>query len=233
MPAELGLPPGTYGPGWHGVEPSGRHPGWPARLGPLVVRAGTLELRPPRLFDASAWSRVRLRDRVHLEDWEPTAPGRWEDRNTRSAWPAQWWALRALARRGQSLPFMIMVDGELAGQITVGNVVRGSLCSAWIGYWVASHLVKGGVATAAVALLADHCFAMAGLHRLEATVRPENTPSLRVLGKAGFRQEGLFRHYLDVAGAWRDHLCFALVAEDVPEGLTHRLVAEGRAAYPA
>jgi ribosomal-protein-alanine N-acetyltransferase len=210
----------------------GRHPGWPARLGPLVVGAGTVELRSPRLFDGANWSRIRLRDREYLESWEPSAPGRWEERNARAAWPAQWWALKSLARHGQSLPFVITVDGELAGQITVGNVVRGSLCSAWIGYWVASHLVKGGVATASVALLVDHCFAAAGLHRLEATVRPENAASVRVLTKAGFRQEGLFRQYLDVAGAWRDHLCFAIVNEDVPDGLAHRLVSEGRARLP-
>lgn len=170
-----------------------------------------------------------MRDRQHLESWEPTAPGSWADRNTTLAWPAQWSTLRALARRGMSLPFVITVDGAFAGQITVGNVVRGSLCSAWIGYWVASHATSGGVATAAVGLVVDHCFTAAGLHRLEATVRPENVASIRVLAKLCFRQEGVFLRYLDVAGGWRDHLCFALTTEDVPNGLVSRLVTEGRA----
>jgi len=111
-------------------------------------------------------------------------------------------------------------------------VVRGSLCSAWVGYWVGTHVAGGGVATAAVALVVEHAFAAAGLHRLEATVRPENTASLRVLGKLGFREEGLFRRYLDVAGSWRDHLCFALTTEDVPNGLVAGLIAEGRAQHP-
>jgi ribosomal-protein-alanine N-acetyltransferase len=202
------------------------------RLGPLAVPAGLVELRPPHLTDGPTWSRLRLRDRQHLENWEPSGVGRWEDRNSSLAWPSQWWALRALARSGQSLPCAITVDGEMAGQITVGNVVRGALCSAWIGYWVASHLVRGGVATAAVALLADHCFAEAGLHRLEATVRPENAPSIRVLTKLGFQQEGLFRRYLDVAGGWRDHYCFALTTEDATTGLVNRLVGQGRARFP-
>jgi [ribosomal protein S5]-alanine N-acetyltransferase len=219
------------GASWPDGELPGRHPGWRARLGPLRVGAGVVELRPPRLRDSGPWSRLRLRDRAHLEQWEPSAPGRWEDRNGGLAWPAQWWALGSLARRGQTLPFMITVDGELAGQITVGNVVRGSLCSAWIGYWVAAHLTRGGVATAAVALLTDHCFARAGLHRLEATVRPENAASLRVLEKLGYRQEGLFRRYLDVAGAWRDHLCLAMTADEAPGGVVNRLVAAGRATH--
>ncbi|MGH3437132.1 MAG: GNAT family N-acetyltransferase [Sciscionella sp.] len=208
---------------------TGRHPGWPGRLGPLSVPAGVLELRRPKLRDAGAWSRIRLRDKEHLDYWEPTAPGTWEERNAASAWPAQLIALRSLGRRGLSLPFVISVNGTLAGQITVGNVVRGSLCSAWVGYWVASDLVRGGVATAAVGLLVDHCFSAAGLHRLEATVRPENAASIRVLVKAGFREEGLFRRYLDVAGDWRDHLCFAITAEDAADGLVRRLITQGRA----
>jgi ribosomal-protein-alanine N-acetyltransferase len=140
-------------------------------------------------------------------------------------------ALRGLARRGQCLPFVIMVDGEYAGQITIGNVIRASLRSAWVGYWVSSTAVAGGVATAAVALVVDHALTAAGLHRIEATVRPENDPSIRVLTKAGFRQEGLFQRYLDVAGGWRDHLCFAITGEETGAGLVAKLVAEGRAEH--
>lgn len=207
----------------------GRHPGWPVRLGPIGVAAGVLELRPPRLFDASAWSRIRIRERSHLENWEPSAPGSWEERNGVLAWPSQWSALRSLARRGQTLPFMILVDGQVAGQVTVGNILRGSLRSAWVGYWVDSEVTGGGVATAATALAVDHSFRAAGLHRIEATVRPENQASVRVLTKLGFRQEGLFRRYLDVAGDWRDHICFAMTAEEAVDGLVGRLVQAGRA----
>ncbi|MDT8911310.1 GNAT family protein [Amycolatopsis sp. PS_44_ISF1] len=208
-----------------------RHPGWPGHPGRLRVPAGIVEVRPVRLRDAGEWSRIRLRDRGHLEQWEPTGIGPWPDRNAFWSWPSQWAALRGLARRGQCLPFTITVDGRFAGQITVGNVIRASLRSAWIGYWVSSEIVRGGVATAAVALVTDHAFEAAGLHRLEATVRPENNPSLRVLVKAGYRQEGLFERYLDVAGAWRDHLCFAVTKEEIGDGLVSRLVSTGRAGY--
>ncbi|MFC7341352.1 GNAT family N-acetyltransferase [Saccharopolyspora griseoalba] len=212
--------------------PIGRHPGWPARLGPLITSRGAVALRPPRLADAGAWSRTRLSDREYLQQWEPTAFGGWQERNSRMAWPAQWTALRGMARRGQMLPFAITVDGAFAGQLTVGNVVRGALRSAWIGYWVASGKAGGGVATAAVALATDHCFRRVGLHRLEATVRPENDRSVRVLEKSGFRREGLFKRYLDVAGAWRDHYVYALTTEDVPDGAVHRLIRTGGASRP-
>ncbi|MFR9731957.1 GNAT family N-acetyltransferase [Saccharopolyspora sp. MS10] len=208
-----------------------RHPGWPASPGPLRVAAGTVALRPTRLRDASAWSALRLRDRAYLQRWEPTTTGDWRDRNAVLAWPAQWSALRGLARRGSALPFAITVDGRFAGQLTIGNVVRGALRSAWVGYWVAESRSGGGVATAAVALAVDHCFTRAALHRLEATVRPENAPSLRVLEKTGFRREGLFERYLDVEGDWRDHYVFGLTAEDHPEGAVAALVRERRADY--
>lgn len=211
---------------------SSRHPGWPARLGPLRVRAGVVALRPPRLLDAGPWSRARLHDRRYLEQWEPAAPGSWEERNGGMAWPSQWSALRSLGRRGLSLPFAITVDDEFVGQITVGNVVRGSLCSAWVGYWVGAQRAGGGVATASVALVADHAFGPGRLHRLEATVRPENAASIRVLEKSGFRQEGLFRRYLNVSGDWRDHRCYALTAEEAADGVAGRLVAAGQAEVP-
>lgn len=214
-----------------GLGYGSKHPGWPVRLGPLQVRAGVVEIRKPRYRDAAEWSRIRIRDRAHLAPWEPTVPGSWAERNTRGAWFAQCSGLNALGRRGMSLPFVITVNGKFAGQVTVGNVVRGALCSAWVGYWVASDQVRGGVASAAVAMVVDHCFAEAGLHRIEATVRPENQPSIGVLTGLGFREEGLFRRYLDVAGDWRDHLVFATIADEVGSGLVAAMVRSGRADY--
>ena len=69
------------------------------------------------------------------------------------------------------------------------------------------------------ALAIDHCFAAVGLHRVEVNIRPENTASLRVVEKLGFRQESNHERYLHIDGEWRDHLGFALTADDVPEGL--------------
>jgi ribosomal-protein-alanine N-acetyltransferase len=128
------------------------------------------------------------------------------------------------------LPFAVTVDGVLAGQVMIGNVVREPLLSAYVGYWIDSAVAGQGVTTAAVALVVDHCFGRVGLHRLEATVRPENVASLRVLAKLGFRKEGLFKRYLDVDGAWRDHYCFAVTVEDLGSStLVGRLLADGRA----
>jgi [ribosomal protein S5]-alanine N-acetyltransferase len=215
-----------------GSGPDSRHPGWPARLGPVRVAAGQVALRPVRLRDGPVWSRLRLRDEDYLRVWEPDAEGTWAERFTTMSWPVMCSGLRATARRGQALPFTITLDGRFAGQLTLGNVVRGSLRSAWVGYWVESDAAGGGVATGAVALAVDHAFGPVGLHRVEATVRPENAASIRVLAKLGFRDEGLLRRYLEVDGAWRDHRLLAMTRDEVGAGLVSRLINSGHARHP-
>ena len=102
------------------MEP--RRPGWPAVLGPLVVPAGVVLLRPVRLRDAQHWSRIRLRDREYLERWEPTQAGDWAERNAAWAWLSQWSTLRRLAKHGQCLPFAITVDGGFDVALVAGRI---------------------------------------------------------------------------------------------------------------
>lgn len=130
------------------------------------------------------------------------------------------------ARAGQILPFAVTHSGDFCGQLTVGGITWGSLCSAHVGYWLDEALAGRGVMPTAVALAVDHCFGVLGLHRIEINVRPENAASLRVARKLGFREEGLRRQYLHIAGAWRDHISFALVRDEVPEGLLRRWTAQ-------
>lgn len=190
-----------------------------------------MRLRPVRLRDGAQWSRIRLADQAHLEPWEPVAEVNWEVRHAISSWPSICSGLRAEARKGRMLPFVIELDGQFCGQLTIGNVTHGALRSAWIGYWVAKDVTGGGVATAALALGVDHGFGRVRLHRIEATVRPENAPSRAVLAKAGFREEGLLQRYLEVDGAWRDHLLVAVTVEEIQGSATSALIRSGRASW--
>lgn len=208
------------------------HPGWPSPVGPLRVPAGTVRLRPSRLRDGAHWSRIRLAERDKLEQWEPSAEADWAVRHSVSAWPAMHSGLRAEARRGRMLPYVIELDGRFRGQLTIGNVTHGSLRSAWIGYWVSGDVTGGGVATGALAMGLDHCFGPVGLHRVEATVRPENAASRRVLAKVGFREEGLLKRYLNVDGDWRDHLLVAMTVEETDGSVVAGLVRRGLAGWP-
>ena len=129
------------------------------------------------------------------------------------------------ASRGEMLPFAVDIDGQLAGQMHVFNIVRGALRSAGAGYWISQRYAGRGVTPFALAMAIDHAFDELRLHRVEVNIRPENAASLRVVAKLGLRDEGLRRAYLHVDGAWRDHRTFAVTAEEVPDGLLARWLA--------
>ncbi|MFT4202104.1 GNAT family N-acetyltransferase [Gordonia sp. (in: high G+C Gram-positive bacteria)] len=207
------------------------HPGWPARVGPLHVAAGDVALRPVKMRDGADWSDLRIRNQDFLVPWEPTSDGNWAARHHRSSWPALYSVLKAEAKRGAVLPFVIEVDGRYVGQLTIGNVQRGAVRNAWIGYWVDRAQTGRGIATAAVALGVDHAFGPVGLHRLEATVQPANGASRAVLTKVGFRHEGMLERYMDVNGRWRDHDLFALTTEEIAGSAAENLVRSGRAGF--
>jgi [ribosomal protein S5]-alanine N-acetyltransferase len=177
---------------------------------------------PLQRGDARDWSRVRAANQDWLAPWEPSAGAAWPDRHSPAAFRALRRASSQRARAGTALPFALRYQGRLAGQVTVDNIVRGALRSGHLGYWLDRAVAGRGVASLAVALVCDHAFGPVGLHRLQADIRPENGPSRRLVERLGFRQEALFRSYLDIDGAWRDHLGYALLAEDVPGGVLAR-----------
>ena len=190
---------------------------WPATL-----RDGEVELRPLRMRDAVAWSEVRIANEAWLAPWEPSAHGTWAERYAPAAFAPLLRQLRRQAREGTTMPFAVTYGGRLVGQATAGNIWRGSLNSCFLGYWVDGRYAGRGIAPTAVALLTDHCFSAARLHRVEANIRPENAASRRVVEKLGFREEGRRERYLLIDGEYRDHLCYALTVEEVPEGLLRR-----------
>ena len=183
-----------------------------------VLRSGAIGIRPIRLRDARSVERELVEGRSWMREWEATSPRGSVGFDTRGSIRA----LQQNARTGQGLPFVIEVDGELAGQLNVTAVSYGSLSSATIGYWIAERFAGRAATPTAVALATDHCFQALGLHRMEICIRPENAKSLRVVEKLGFRYEGLKRRYIHINGDWRDHFCFGLVTEEVPEGVLRR-----------
>jgi ribosomal-protein-alanine N-acetyltransferase len=63
-------------------------------------------------------------------------------------------------------------------------------------------------------LMLDFAFGVLKLHRLEANIQPTNTPSIRLVKRMGFRNEGTARRYLKIRGAWQDHQRWAILAEE-------------------
>ncbi|MEI4273090.1 GNAT family protein [Klenkia sp. LSe6-5] len=184
-------------------------------------------LHPLRRGDAQAWSALRRENEAWLAPWEPSSPGSWTERHTPAVYRAMRRAVGRRARAGSSLPFAVRHRGRLVGQVTLDNVVRGAMRSAHVGYWLDRAAAGQGVASLAVALVCDHAFGPVGLHRIQADVRPENARSCRLVERLGFREEGLLRSYLHIDGDWRDHRCYALLAEDHPAGVVAHLRRSG------
>ncbi|GAB3622954.1 GNAT family protein [Mariniluteicoccus endophyticus] len=210
------------------------------RQWPVELRHGGVVLRPLRNSDAREWLEVRRANREWLRPWEATVPPGAEPGPP--TFRALVRTLTTQAKDGRTLPWAVWWDESLgadwrvrprlAGQLTVSGILRGSAQSAQVGYWVDERLAGRGIIPTAVALATDHCFRRLGIHRMEVAIRPENVKSLRVVKKLGFREEGLRPAYLHIDHAWRDHLVFALNAEEVPEGLLARHLARQSADTP-
>ena len=217
MPAPSGVVPMDHGA--RGVEGTvvNRRQRWP-----VTLREREVVLRPLRLRDASVLREVRARNEEWLRPWEPTYPEMPVNVNGLAPYVAMLQSIRREARQGLSMPWAILFEDRFVGQLTVGAITWGSARSAQVGYWIDSAFAGHGITPTAVALAVDHSFFGVGLHRIEASIRPENRASRRVVTKLGFRDEGVRRRQLHIDGAWRDHICYAITAEEVPQGMMHR-----------
>lgn len=105
-------------------------------------------------------------------------------------------------------------DDAIVGVFNFSEIVRGSFHSAYLGYYAfAPHAGTGHMADGlALALL--FAFRTLKLHRVEVNVQPRNKRSHALVLGAGFVREGFSRRYLRIAGRWRDHVRYAILAED-------------------
>ena len=188
------------------------------------VRDGALkfdlvELRQLKKSDARKLQALLIKDRAWLSPWEATTPGIRYPVDARDL-------VRNLLyqqRKGTGLAFIIEVDGALAGQINVANILYGSVSSATVGYWIGEDFAGRGATPIAVSLTVDYLFDELGLHRVEIDIRPENEASLRVVEKLKLREEGLKERFIHIDGQWRDHRVFAITSEERKGSMLGRL----------
>ncbi|KNX38044.1 GNAT family N-acetyltransferase [Luteipulveratus halotolerans] len=183
------------------VTLEGLHYGTHVRLRPMHARR-----------DRSAFALLRRDNAEWTRAWDSTSP---HPQAGQLSFGRVVRAQEREARDGRLLPFALEVDGELAGQVHLFNIVRGALQSGAAGYWIAERHAGRGIVPYALALMIDHALGPLRLHRVEVNIRPENTKSLRVVAKLGLRDEGVRRGYLHIAGEWHDHRSFAVTTEDL------------------
>ncbi|MDI9441344.1 MAG: GNAT family protein [Bacillota bacterium] len=85
-----------------------------------------------------------------------------------------------------------------------------------LGYELSAAYQGQGIMSEAVRAVIPFGFHELEMHRIQATVFPGNEPSIRLLRKFGFRQEGVLKQYTYVRyrDAWEDVLIFALLKDE-------------------
>ncbi len=169
-------------------------------------------LRRLEVADADALLEVLQRDRSFLDQWEPTRREGFYTLETHK---------RRLATLQDAedivdLGIFLASGDELVGRLQLSGISRGPFENAYLGYFVSERHNGRGYATEAVRHAVDAAFGELGLHRVQAAVMPRNLASVRVLEKAGFREEGFAPRYLQIAGVWEDHKLFAVTTEEWP-----------------
>jgi ribosomal-protein-alanine N-acetyltransferase len=184
----------------------------------FALTHGEVTLRVIKARDAKTIERLSLSNRAWLKPWEATNP----NGPTSFDFKAQIRGLLRQLETNEGIPFIMLYKGEIVGQLNVTNIMHGSVSSCVIGYWIIPQVAGNGITPTAVALAMDYMYKVVGLHRVEIDIRPENEASVRVVEKLGLRFEGLKKDYIHINYAWRDHLVFALTAEEVLDGVLNR-----------
>ena len=166
-----------------------------------------MELAPPHPQDRAAWQELIRRSRLFFSGWVNTT-------GTARAYAA--YLGQAADPRAVCRLIRRCDDGALLGAINLTEIVRGSFQSGYLGYYIGAPYAGQGYMTEALQLMLRLAFQKLGLHRIEANVQPGNLASLRLLQRAGFRREGYSPRYLKIAGRWRDHERWAILADEWP-----------------
>jgi ribosomal-protein-alanine N-acetyltransferase len=105
-------------------------------------------------------------------------------------------------------------DMAILGFFNLSQIVRRSLQSAYLGYAVGKPFAGQGYMREGIELVLQRAFTELRLHRIEANIQPGNHASIALARGAGFSREGFSPRYLKIAGRWRDHERWAVLADD-------------------
>jgi ribosomal-protein-alanine N-acetyltransferase len=130
--------------------------------------------------------------------------------------PAAYAAYLERLRRDRHAGWLLrrLEDDAFVGLVNINEIVRGAFQSGYLGYWVGGPFARQGYMSDGLGLVLREAFGPLKLHRVEANIQPGNAASLALVRKLGFRHEGRSPRYLKIAGRWRDHERYALLAED-------------------
>ena len=123
---------------------------------------------------------------------------------------------RSNFQRRHSLRWGITFKDEdwLLGTIGIMNW-KPRFFNAALGYDLAKRHWRQGIMEEGLTAVIDYAFSTMQMNRLEAFVMPVNAPSIRLLEKLGFKNEGLMREYGYWRGEFHDLQLYSILKGDV------------------
>ena len=178
------------------------------------------ELESPRLImrienveRAKAVLDFYLRNREHLAPFEPDKlDGFFTERYHKTSLEFE---MRKTLEGAEARYYVYEKDNPdyIVGVVNLCHIVRGSFNSASIGYKLDRQYTGRGYALEAVSRVLQSAYEDMHLHRVECRVVPYNAPSIRLLNRLNFTEEGLERKTVKIGGVWQDTLRYAIIFE--------------------
>lgn len=117
--------------------------------------------------------------------------------------------------KGKTLRYYIYLKSQpdaIIGSVNFSHIMHGPFSKTSIGYKLDASCHGNGYALEACQAAIAVIFSNYKIHRIEARVSPENTPSIRLLEHLGFFYEGIEYQSVEVNGVFRDHCRYGLIS---------------------
>jgi ribosomal-protein-alanine N-acetyltransferase len=189
----------------------------PAAKSRTYIAGRSVYLRRPRRADSAAFIAAVRASRALHGDWvrAPSSAAAF------AAYLRRFAGVRSQHANATHIGFLVCrrEDDLPIGVFNLSEIVRGAFRSAYLGYYALAPHAGQGYMAEGLALTLRVAFWKLKLHRIEANVQPGNRRSVALVRAAGFAREGFSRSYVRIAGRWRDHERWAMLAEDLPRSM--------------
>jgi len=191
-----------------------QHPAGASRAN-VRIHGRRVLLRPLFPADFAQYAEVRGRNHEWLLMWEPSRiVGAADPASDQHAFAGRCVMRDKERQMGAAYGLGLFVGDAFIGEINLNSIQRGALQSATVGYWVDQTQAGHAYVAEGVVALSRFAFEELNLHRLEICIIPRNHRSRRVMEKLAIRDEGIAERYLEINGAWEDHVRYAMTAEE-------------------
>ncbi len=172
---------------------------------------GRVLVRPAHTGDREAFLDLRSSSGRFLTKWEPSAGKDSKGRDHDEVLFERMFDLDG----GRRKPLLVVrkEDEKPLGVININEISRGVFQNCALGWWIGREHAGQGYMHEGLAATLSHVFLDLGLHRAEANIQPENTPSTSLAERVGMVLEGRSERYLKIRGRWRDHERWAITIE--------------------